>query len=234
MSSGLPSWNDWCDQQGLDKHGRPKATGGNGGSSATRMFFFIFYVMLGGNPLIVCLPGFSPVFQHQDTEDSTNAAFNCLQHHKLLRDGASFPTSVWDLENFLQLSNCPGICFVQFDQASLVDSSLFGGFKKVYSLVDRTGHSKSRKERVFDRFGAAEYEQVFQKLASMNCSFFTQSMSQALPITGLFTPPFQSFGGGAARHAPTGLFTSPATQLGGGAACSSHGHSTHSSRFQKF
>lgn len=40
MSSGLPGWNTWRDQQGLDEHGRPKATGGNGGSSATRMFFF--------------------------------------------------------------------------------------------------------------------------------------------------------------------------------------------------
>lgn len=95
MSSGLPGWDAWC-----DKHGRPKATGGNGGSSATSMFFFIFYVMLEGNPLIVCLPGFSPVFQHQGTEEPTNAAFNCLQSHGLLCRGASFPTSVWELENF--------------------------------------------------------------------------------------------------------------------------------------
>ena len=164
MNSGLLGWDAWCVQQGLDEHGRPKATGGNGESAAHRNF--IFYVMLEGNPLIICLPGFSPVFQHQGTEEPTNAAFNCLRHHRLLCHGASFPTSVWERENFLKLQNCPGIWLVQVDQADLVDSSSFGGFNKVYSLVNRTGHSIGGKDKTVDGFRIDKYAQISEKLSS--------------------------------------------------------------------
>lgn len=168
---------------------------------------FIFSVSTGGKTWVICLPDCFPMFRHAyDGKNVDDMAIDCLNSHRLLNPRSLRPILCLSESPYLKFTEgFSSVYLVNLDPDALVPSSSSFGMRKLFSLGDSNGETKSGKDITLPEFSRMDYQKLFESIRH-ECSASV------------------TFGGGSAARGTGGSSASMAS--GGGSAV----HSPHSSR----
>jgi hypothetical protein len=155
---------------------------------------FIFSVLKEGETQVICLLGCPPYFPHPyDGKDVIDMAIDCLQIHGLLNPHSSRPILSLSESPYLKFTEeFSSVYLVNLDPHALVPSSSLFGMRKLYSLGDLNGKTKSGKDITLPEFSIKDYNKLFKSLKHEYSAPVTLGGGSAARRTG----------GASADHSP--------------------------------
>jgi 8-oxo-dGTP pyrophosphatase MutT (NUDIX family) len=187
-------------------------------ASRTKHVCFIFSVVTDteGTTRVICLPGCFPLFPYVYNGKNVNdMAIDCLNTHGLLNPRSSRPILCLSESPYLKFKEkFSSVYIVNLDPDALVHSSLSFGMRKLFSLGDSNGKTKSGKDITLPEFSRKDYQKLFESIRHECSASVTFGGGSAERGTG----------GGSAERASGS--SSAARASGGGSAV----HRPYSSR----
>ena len=137
--------------------------------SASRKKVFFIFIVTTEEPRVICLPGCLPVFQHEEVvlmpKNVDHMAIDCLNAHGLLDPHSLRPILSLSESPYLKFTEeFSSVYLVNLDSDALVPSSSLFGMRKLYSLGDLNGKTKSGKDITLPEFSKKDYNKLFKSI----------------------------------------------------------------------